>query len=243
MSKNFRKVIIVILIFLGLLFITGYIYRTFFRPVYAGTNNPAGLLIPGILIGALIAYLVFLLINRNKNEDSVRSESHTVAESIKKVFKIVVAEGQLNDVYNYENTKKLLKFIPLTKKALIIVKARVMIGYDIEKCRWLFDQQTKTISLLEFPQPEILSIETDFNYYHFEEEFFNLISRKDLQLMQELGKEQIRNAALQSSLMKIAADQMKLLLQEVVSVHNWRIENMEDIVYKKTPPVIEPEES
>ena len=150
-------------------------------------------------------------------------------ESIRRVFKIVVAEGQLNEIYNYENTKKLLKFIPSTKKALVIVKAKVLIGYDIEKCKWEVDSENKKIKLTAFPKPEILSLDPDFDYYYFEDDLFNFISRKDIQLIQELAKEQVKKAALSSGLMKIASMQMKTLLTEMVNVNKWQLEGAEKI--------------
>lgn len=76
----------------------------------------------------------------------------------------MIAEGQLNEIYNYENTKKWLKFIPSTKTVQIIVKAKVLIDYDIKKCNREVDNDHKTIKLLTFPAREILSLDPDFDY-------------------------------------------------------------------------------
>lgn len=76
---------------------------------------------------------------------------------MRKVFKIVCAEGQFHEIYNYEETKKLFKIIPSTK-ALVIVQAKVMIGYDFEKCVGK-DEQNQKIRIVSFPDPEILSVE------------------------------------------------------------------------------------
>lgn len=71
---------------------------------------------------------------RPKKEDSTPKESsHTVVESMRKVFKIVFAEGHFNDLYTFEDTKKLFGFIPSTKRALVIIQAKVLVGYDFEK--------------------------------------------------------------------------------------------------------------
>lgn len=225
-----------------LLLIAGSLYRTFFSTTYAGSGNIVGVLIFGLFIGIIIAWLLFQLWNMQKAKSGTVTASHTVVEGIKRVFKIVVAEGQLNEIYNYENTKKLLKFIPSTKKALVIVRAQVLIGYDIKKCIWELDEKQKEIRLLDFPKPEILSVDCDFNYYYFEDDLFNVIGRKDLQQMQTLAKEQVRKAALQSGLMKIAADQMKLLLEEVTAANQWAIKNIELIDDYKILSEPEPEE-
>ena len=240
MTKKIIKRTGIIAAVILLLLIAGFFYRTFFRPTYAGNGNLLGILIFGLLTGIIIAWLLFQLWNMRKAQSGTVTASHTVVEGIKRVFKIVVAEGQLNEIYNYENTKKLLKFIPSTKKALVIVRAQVLIGYDIEKCGWLVDEENKEIRLLDFPKPEILSVDCDFNYYYFEDDLFNVIGRKDLEQIQRLAKEQVKKAALQSGLMKIAADQMKLLLKEVTAVNQWGIKNIELIDDYKVLP--EPEE-
>ncbi len=226
MTRNLKRNIVIIASSIVLLLLVGFVYKTFFRPNYTSSGNIAGILIFGLILGIIITYLFLQLRSARKAEASIKTSSHTVIESIKRVFKIVVAEGQMNEIFNYENTKKLLKVIPSTKKALVIVKAKVMIGYDINNCRWEVDEDKKVIRLIEFPKPEILSLETDFNYYYFEDDLFNFIGRKDLQEIQYLAKDQVKKSALQSDLLKIASNQMKLLLGEVVSLNNWSIENV-----------------
>lgn len=229
MSKKIKRTVGIVAGIMILLFLTGYIYSTFFKPAYTGSQNVTGLLIFGFLAGIVLAYLIFQLRNRQNRESGIVTGSHTVVESMRRVFKVVVAEGQLNEIYNYENTKKLLKFIPSTKKALVIVRAKVLIGYDFEKCQWETDEVNKKIRIVFFPKPEILSLDPDFNYYYFEDDLFNFIGRKDLQQIQELAREQVEKAALSSNLMKIAADQMKVLLNEVFNVNHWNIENIDKI--------------
>ena len=237
MTRKIAKTVGIIAAALLLLLIAAYLYRSFTLSNRATGTNVTGLLITGLISGGLITYLWVQLRNARRSVSGIRSESHTVVEGVKRVFKIVLAEGQLNEIYNYENTKKLLKFIPSTKKALVIVRARVLIGYDVKKCRWEINEEQKKLRLLEFPKPEIFSVETDFNYYYFEDDLFNFIGRNDLQQIQELGKEQVKKAALTSGLMKIAADQMKLLLGEVVTANHWQLENMsliDDYTYPET---------
>lgn len=222
----------------GILMLIAFIWTISARPMGGGTQNTVILLLFGLFLGAIIAFLALKLASAKTSDTQIITGSHTVVESIRKVFKIVTAEGQLNEIYNYENTKKLLKFIPSTKKALVLVRAKVLIGYDIEKCRWEVDDSTKTIRLLEFPKPEIFSIDPDLNYYYFEDDLFNFIGRSDLQEIQTLAKDQVRKAALQSSLIRNAAEQMKLLLSEVVQVNQWKIENLhliDDYAYPAEP--------
>ncbi len=207
------------------LFIAGNLYSLFFKP---HTGNSVLLLVIGLLLGAALLYFV----NKAAKQGSgviVKESSHTVVESIKKVFKIVCAEGQFNELYDYEETRNFLSFIPSTKKALVIVKAKVLVGFDFEKCVWEADEINKAIRLISFPQAELLSVETDYQYYNMENGLFNKFDKDDLTIMQVQGKKQIETAALKSDLPKIAASQMRTVLTEILQSKNWALENGDKI--------------
>lgn len=206
----------------ALLLLIGYSYTTFFKQ--SATPNFTGLLFTGLLLGALIMFLIWKVWGKS-NRAAVRENSHTVVESVRKVFKIVCAEGQFNELYNFEETKKLFGFIPSTKRALVIIEAKVLVGFDFEKAVWETDEASQKLKLVSFPEPEILSIEPDYKYYNFDENIFNMLGREDLTRIQVNGKKQVEIAAMKSHLPKIAADQMRTLLTEVVQSKNWQLEN------------------
>lgn len=205
-----------------LLLLAGSVYSAFSNR--ATVPNTTALLVIGLFLGAGIMFLI-LRRTRSANQSVVKETSHTVVESMRKVFKIVFAEGQFNELYNYEETKKLFGFIPSTKRALVIIQAKVLVGYDFEKCVWETDEAAKKIKLISFPQPEIISIEPEYKYYNFEENFFNLVGREDLTQIQVKGKKQVEEAAIKSHLPQIAAEQMRTLLTEVVQSRNWQLED------------------
>src|SRR5215218_2503942 len=193
------------------------------------TQNITGLLLLGLLLGAVIMFLIIRLTHSGK-QNVPNENSHTVVESMRKVFKVVFAEGHFNELYNFEQTKKLLGFIPSTKRALVIIEAKVLVGYDFEKCVWETDEANQKISLVSFPEPEIISVESDYKYYNFDENIFNLLNRDDLTRIQSNGKKQVEMAAIKSHLPKIAADQMRTMLIEVIKSKNWDVED----IYKIT---------
>ncbi len=223
--KSFKTFGYIAIVALGL-FLVAYLYSVFFKPTAYGSANTMGMMVLGLVLGGLIVFLIVKLLSKKQTEISTES-SHTVVESMRKVFKIVCAEGQFQEIYNYEQTKKLLKFIPLTKKALVIVKAKVLIGYDFEKCKWEMDDENKQLKIVSFPEPEILSLEPDFKYYYFEEDLFNFINREDLEKIQSQGKKQVEQAVLQSGLRKLASEQMRTVLTEMVTANRWSITNPE----------------
>ena len=177
----------------------------------------------GIIMAGVLYYVVS---NKFSAAPTVISEnSYTIAESMRKVFKVVSAEGHFNEIYNYEETTKLFKFIPSKKKALVIVQAKILVGYDFEKFQWEVDDENKKVKLIHFPPPEILSTETDYKYYNIEEQFYNLFSREDLENIQNNSKNLVIEAAKKSHLPEVAAEQMKMLLTELLSTKNYVLEN------------------
>lgn len=226
-NKTFRVIASAAGIMIVLLFIS-YLYSIVFR--HNTISNSTGLLIIGLFLGALIMFLISKLTQppkerKENKENAVKVNSHTVVESIRKVFKIVFAEGYFNELYNFEETKKIFGFIPSTKRALVIIKAKVLVGFDFEKCVWETDEANQKIRLLSFPEPEILSIEPDYLYYNFDEGILNLLGREDMTRIQANGKKQVEMAAIKSHLPKIAADQMRTILTEVVQSKNWQLED------------------
>lgn len=227
--KTFNSTLLIIAgiagVFFTILFIT-FAFNVYQTPT---AENITRLLVMGVLLGAVVVFYVWRFVTSAKQK-VVKESSHTVVESIRKVFKIVCAEGHFNELYNFEETKKLFGFIPSTRRALVIIEAKVLVGYDFEKCVWQTDEETQKVKLVSFPQPQILSIESDYKYYNFDENIFNMLGREDLTRIQANGKKQVEIAAMKSHLPKIAAEQMRTLLTEVVQSKNWQIED----IYKIT---------
>ena len=189
------------------------------------------MLLLGLVLGGIIAFLVS---NKMSAAPVVITESsHTIAESMRKVFKVVSAEGHFNEIYNYEETTKIFNFIPSKKKALVIVQAKVLVGYDFEKFQWEIDEVNKKVKLVNFPAPQIISTETDYKYYNIEEQFFNLFSKDDLAKIQKNGKQQVIEAAKKSHLPEVAAEQMRMLLTELLAGKNFFLENASAIYESK----------
>lgn len=81
-----------------------------------------------VLAGILLWYRF-----RTNGKSVAKMNSIVVVEALKRVFKVVTAEGQFTEIVDFEDTKQRLSIFPSTKKALIIVKAHVQMGYDFSK--------------------------------------------------------------------------------------------------------------
>ena len=77
----------------------------------SAVSGVTGLLVLGLVLGAVIMFFIMFYINkltrRNRKTEVIRESSHTIIESMRRVFKIVFAEGHFNEIYTFEDTKKL----------------------------------------------------------------------------------------------------------------------------------------
>jgi Protein of unknown function (DUF4230) len=185
------------------------------------------ILLAGLAIGAILVY--FLIVKKIGKSSSTAVNSTLIVEKIERVFKVVLAEGYFSEVYDYKHSDKFLYIIPQTKKALIIINAKVLMGYDFKKFKYEIDADSNKLKIIEFPPCEILSVDPNVKYYNVEENMFNKFSTEDLTQMQAEAKNKIVEKVGTSDLPAIAAQQMQQLLTEVASIGQWQLLGIEKV--------------
>jgi len=195
-----------------------------------GNNSIIGMifLLAGLAIVLLGAALLWLRY-RGEKKTSSEMNSVVVVEALKRVFKVVTAEGQFTEIVDFKDTKQRLSILPSTKKALIIVKAHVQMGYDFSQMKWDIDEDSGKIKLLSAPEPHILSISPDIKYYNIENGIFNKFTNEDFNAIQQQCTETIKEVAMNSDLPHLAAEQAQMLLGEMARVHRWEIEGVKKL--------------
>lgn len=161
-----------------------------------------------------------------RSEPNVQESGVVLLEQIKQVAKLVTVEGYFSEIYDYQDYYG-YDLSLFRKKALLRVKAKVSVGYDLEKMKVTAMPETKTIRLSGIPPAEILSIEHDLDYYDVQEGFFNEFSPEDYNKLNANAKEFIRKKALESDLTKTATAQRNALLETMkfmVESGGWKLE-------------------
>lgn len=174
------------------------------------------------VLAAVTAYRFFI------EKKKTNTQATILVDQIKKVCKFVTVEGDFAEIYHYENVKeRYLKLISSKKKALIVINAKAQVGFDLSKIDIETNVKHKTIILNHFPQPEILSIENDINYYDKKEGFFNKFEAKDLTELQKEAKQHIINKVPESGLFNTAKQEALesiLLIENVVKTIGWQLD-------------------
>jgi hypothetical protein len=197
------------------------------------------LILLGVIIGMSggIAATWWFFKSRTLGDSQVQSV--VLLDKIRHVCKLITIEGEFSEVFSHSDGKSIFfKLLQMKKKALLIVKARVMIGFDLTKIKIEMVPEQKKVKLSHFPDPEILSMDTDLEYYDVQKGIINKFSEKDLTNMNKKSKEFIRDKVERSYLFDIArnqgADTIAVIRQLIDSV-GWKLVT-EDFRLKEPEP-------
>lgn len=182
----------------------------------------------GVIIGVLATLGGVTYIKSIKSKLLVRSQSVLLLDKIKSVCKFITVEGDFAEIYHYEDVKeRFLKLVSSRKKALVVINAKAYVGYDMSKIRLEADQDKKKIMIQHFPQPEVLSIETNLNYYDKRDGYFNKFEASDLTDLHQEAKNHIQDKIPESGLVLAAqkeALQTILLIEKIVETIGWKLD-------------------
>lgn len=136
-----------------------------------------------VLIGAIIALASVLVYKScaddNKQQSVLEENSMLIQQELKNVSKLIVTEGHFVEVYNYKDSRELFgPLVTADKKALVVVNAEATIAYDLSKLSYDVDEATKTIKIIQIPEPEI-KLNPDFEYYDVTADYLNPFRAKD----------------------------------------------------------------
>jgi len=186
------------------------------------------LIVLGLIVGIVSGIFFTRIYYNNLKQKQLQSQSIVLMEKIKQVCKLITVEGEFSEIFTHQDEKNwFFKLLQLEKKALLIVKAKVMIGFDLSTINIEIDIHKKRVALTNFPEPEILSIDSDLEYYDIQRGMIHKFSEKDLTMMNKKSKEFIREKVADSQLYSIArkqaADTIGVIRDLIESV-GWEIQ-------------------
>ncbi|WP_295982943.1 DUF4230 domain-containing protein [uncultured Algibacter sp.] len=181
-----------------------------------------------VIIAILVTLGVVTVLKSIKKKQLVNSQSTILLDKIRKVCKFITVEGDFAEIYHYEDVKeRFLKLLSSRKKALVVINAKAHVGYDLSKIDLEADIDKKKIILKHFPEPEVLSIETNLNYYDKTEGYFNRFEATDLTGLHNEAKQHIQDKIPESGLIQAAqkeALETILLIETIVETIGWKLD-------------------
>ena len=182
----------------------------------------------GLILGAITMYWLFTLFGKKKSKELTEHQSTVLLEKIKSVCKLISVEGDFAEIYKYENPKeRFMSLVSSKKKALIVINAKAQIGYDLQRIFMHADTDKKKIILTNFPEPEVISIEPELEFYDIQNGIFNTFTPNDMTSLNKEAKKHILEKIPESGLMDTAkreALEAVLLIEKIVETIGWKLD-------------------
>lgn len=180
-----------------------------------------------VALGAVAAWQMFSWYHTKKLtglKQDVSIESQVLLERIEKVFKVVLAEGYFTEIYDHNTKKAFLGIFKTNSKALVIAKAKVSVGYDFSKMRFVRDFNKRSLVIEQFAEPEILATDTDYKFYDINQGLLNKFDNEDYTAILAEAKKLMQEKAKESDLPHIAQQQILLMMQQLCASSGWQLE-------------------
>ena len=189
-----------------------------------------------VLITISLLFLVGLQLyqlTRGGGQETKQVEATVLLEQIREVCKLVTVEGEFTELYTETNMREVTLYLPIptywefSKEAIIEVRGRVLVGYDMEQLSIKVDSTNRLITLSNLPQPDILAIDHELSYRNLEESFFNSFTPADYTQLNKNAKDALRKKAYESELLQKARSEGNTMLEGLrfmVENMGWRLE-------------------
>lgn len=182
----------------------------------------------GLLLGAILTYFGLNYLKLQKKNEVTSAQSDILLEKMRKVWKLITIEGDFAEIYHYENTKeRFLSMISSKKKAILLINAKAHVGFDLSKIKMEAINEKKVVKLTKFPNPEVLSLETDLKYYDKKEGLFNKFDSSDLTELNAKAKDFVMSKIPDSGLLETAKNEALeavLMMQSIVETIGWTLD-------------------
>lgn len=136
-------------------------------------------IIVGVILTLIFVFAFHYCENKKDKEQQLSETSQLIQLQLQNVGKLIVTEGTFSQVFTFvDSQKRFFELISFNKKALVVVNAKVTIGYDLSQIETHIDEENKTVSILYIPEEE-LNIYPTIEYYDVTQDYFNQFSAKD----------------------------------------------------------------
>lgn len=195
----------------------------------------------GFFAGLLVMGVLFFLYKKfmSKNTD-VEIEATTIMKSVESISKLMVLEGNFTETYTYqEKSKVFFDLIPQEKKAIVILDAKVIVGYDLKKMVIFVDKENKRVVIEKLPDEEV-NIIPDLKFYDIQASTFTSFTKDDINKVQADAKQKIEQQIENSSLKIQARQRLIENLGSLVNVSKaigWTVEDKTNSILGEIPNI------
>ena len=181
-------------------------------------------ILTGMLLAALLAGLVFHVQRERRDREE---EASVLLHQINAINTLMLVEANLSEVYTFRDTRDPFYGLwPQEKSVILIVRARAMVGYDLDEMDYTIDPRERRVTVRSVPEPEII-IEPHIEFYDIEQSTFNRFTPRDFTTANERAMTLLRKEVERSGLEREARDRLESALESLVFASNtlgWDVE-------------------
>lgn len=181
----------------------------------------------GLLLGAIVVGIVFYFYRSFFVKNKTEEQSVVLLEKIRNVSKLITVESDFSEIMHYSDTKDiLLNLLSSHKKAIVLANSKVMVGFDMKEMRINPNPKNKLLTITHFPEPQVLSIETDVEYYDVSNGLFNKFAAADLTQLNKKVRENIQSKIPESGVLQTAngkALETIKMIEQIVDTFGWKL--------------------
>lgn len=177
-------------------------------------------IIVGVILTLIFVFAFHYCENKKDKEQQLSETSQLIQLQLQNVGKLIVTEGTFSQVFTFEDSqKRFFELISFNKKALVVVNAKVTIGYDLSQIETHIDEENKTVSILYIPEEE-LNIYPTIEYYDVTQDYFNQFSAKDFNTIKGRINSLLEDKIKKSDLKSNAKNRLISELQKIYVLTN-----------------------
>lgn len=173
--------------------------------------------------GIILSYFIF----KSTAKDSRSEASHTIAYSIQRLNKMVVAEQNYSTVRTSTIKNRFMGIDALSAESRLLMKVdtRAQASYDLSKMQVEIDSVNEVIHIKYVPE---LQIETfpDVEFLEVNQSIFNQLTTEDLNGIKQRALQDVQNTIDQTDLRRQAHDQLIQNLEEIyllARIYGWEV--------------------
>lgn len=190
-------------------------------------------IIVGVILTLIFVFAFHYCENKKDKNLELSETSQLIQLQLQNVGKLIVTEGAFSQVFTFEDSqKRFYNLISFNKRALVVVNAKVTIGYDLSQIETHIDQENKTVSILYIPEEEI-NIYPSIEYYDVTQDYFNQFSANDFNTIKSKVNSLLEDKIEKSDLKYNAKNRLISELQKIyilTSTMGWTLRyNSEEI--------------
>lgn len=190
-------------------------------------------IIVGVILTLIFVFAFHYCENKKDKNLELSETSQLIQLQLQNVGKLIVTEGAFSQVFTFEDSqKRFYNLISFNKRALVVVNAKVTIGYDLSQIETHIDQENKTVSILYIPEEEI-NIYPTIEYYDVTQDYFNQFSANDFNTIKSKVNSLLEDKIEKSDLKYNAKNRLISELQKIyilTSTMGWTLRyNSEEI--------------